>query len=104
MKMEIACSLGSRLRGLIGRDAFDGVLLLVPCNDIHTFGMRRPIDVAFVDAAGSVLEARRNVVPNRRIRNKGASATLERYASTAQWLEPGDSMQHLMQVHAGEGE
>ena len=37
MKFELACSLAARLRGLAGRDAFDGVLLLAPCNDVHTF-------------------------------------------------------------------
>lgn len=37
-----------RLRGLLGRNALDGALLLSPCNSVHTFGMRFDIDVAFV--------------------------------------------------------
>lgn len=47
----------SRLRGLLGRRrlAPGHGLLLDPCRAVHTFGMTRPIDVAFVAADGSVL-------------------------------------------------
>ena len=96
MNVEIACTLRTRLMGLYGRDAFDGVLLLVPCNDIHTFAMRRPIDVAFVAADGAVLEAHRDVSPNRRLRNKRAAATLERFASEEAWFAPGDRIQQSL--------
>lgn len=45
-----------RLRGLLGRTIpSGGGLLLTPCNDIHTFGMRYPIDAVYFDAAGRVL-------------------------------------------------
>ncbi|MBR0405530.1 MAG: DUF192 domain-containing protein [Eggerthellaceae bacterium] len=90
MNVEVASTIRARLKGLYGRDAFDGVLMLVPCNDIHTFAMRRAIDVAFVAADGAVLEAHRSVLPNRRLRNKRAVATLERFASEAAWFCPGD--------------
>lgn len=80
----------SRLLGLHAHGDFDGVLLLVPCNDVHTFGMNRPIDAAFVAADGTVLEAHRGVTANRRLRNRRASATLERFSSNAAWYEPGD--------------
>jgi uncharacterized membrane protein (UPF0127 family) len=36
-----------RARGLLGRDRVDGVMLLRPCRNVHTFRMRFPIDVAF---------------------------------------------------------
>lgn len=41
----------SRLKGLLGRDGLkDGTgLHIVPCNSIHTFFMRFPIDAAFLD-------------------------------------------------------
>lgn len=93
MNVEIACTLKSRLTGLLGRNAFDGVLLLVPCKDIHTFAMRRSIDVAFVAADGIVLEAHRDVAPNRRLRNGHAAATFERFASEEAWFVPGDRIQ-----------
>ena len=47
--VEIAGTSESRRRGLLGRDDFDGALLLRPAKSVHTFGMRFPIDVAFVD-------------------------------------------------------
>lgn len=90
MRVEIASSLRSRLVGLLGRDALDGALMLAPCNDIHTFGMRRSIDVAFIGADGTVLESFRNVGANRRLRSRRAVATLERFAAHGDWLEPGD--------------
>ena len=90
MNVEIACTMRARLMGLYGRDDFDGVLMLVPCHDVHTFAMRRAIDVAFVAANGVVLEVHRSVSPNRRLRNKRAVATLERFASETAWFCPGD--------------
>ena len=44
-----------RTRGLLGRDGIDGVLVLRPCRNVHTFGMRFAIDVAFCDREGVVL-------------------------------------------------
>lgn len=97
MNVQIACTLRARLTGLCGRDTFDGVLMLVPCNDIHTFTMHRAIDVAFVTADGVVLEAHRDVPPNRRLRNKRAAATLERFASEEAWFYPGARFQIAQQ-------
>jgi uncharacterized membrane protein (UPF0127 family) len=45
----------ARARGLLGRDGVDGVMLLRPCRNVHTFGMRFPIDAAFCDRDGRVL-------------------------------------------------
>jgi uncharacterized membrane protein (UPF0127 family) len=47
--LEVAESSRARARGLLGRDDFDGALLLRPAKSVHTLGMRFPIDVAFVD-------------------------------------------------------
>ena len=90
MSFEIASTMPARLKGLLGRSGFGGVLLLAPCRDIHTFGMRRPIDVAFVSADGAVIESHRNVAPRRRLRNRKAAATLERFSADAPWFAPGD--------------
>lgn len=43
------------MRGLLGRDAIEGALVLRPCRQVHTLGMRVPIDVAFCDTTGMVL-------------------------------------------------
>ena len=93
MNVEFACTLRSRLRGLLGRGDFVGVLMIAPCHDIHTFGMKRAIDVAFVSCEGLVLESYRAVGPRRRIRCQKAAVTLERYAADAPWLEPGDRIE-----------
>ena len=47
--LEVAESSKARARGLLGRDGFDGAILLQPAKSVHTLGMRFPIDVAFVD-------------------------------------------------------
>ena len=54
---EIAMTRPQRRKGLLGRDDFEGVLVLRPCRQIHTFRMRFPIDVAFCDREGCVLHA-----------------------------------------------
>ena len=52
---EVADTAGARRRGLLGRDAFEGALVLRPCRHVHTARMRFAIDVAFCDAGGVVL-------------------------------------------------
>ena len=94
--VEIACTVRSRLKGLYGRGGFDGALLLAPCNDVHTLAMRRPIDIAFLAPDGTVLESHRNVGANRRLKNRHASATLERFATNDPWFQAGDSIQHCL--------
>ena len=52
---ESPSSMRGRTRGLLGRDGIDGVMVLEPCRNVHTFGMRFPIDVAFCDRDGVVV-------------------------------------------------
>ncbi|WP_073946227.1 DUF192 domain-containing protein [Streptomyces kebangsaanensis] len=47
--LELATSYRARTRGLLGRDSVSGAILLSPANSIHTFRMRIPIDVAYLD-------------------------------------------------------
>lgn len=57
----------SRLRGLIGRRglaAGEG-MVIVPCSSIHTYFMRFPIDVLFVDREHRVVKAAAAVPPWR---------------------------------------
>ena len=56
--LEVASARKERRRGLLGRDAFEGALLLEPARSVHTFGMRFPLDVAFCDAELTVLAVR----------------------------------------------
>jgi hypothetical protein len=56
--VEIAASYRARTRGLLGRDGVDGVLMLTPAGSVHTFRMRFPIDVAYLDRDLTVLAVR----------------------------------------------
>lgn len=55
-----------RLRGLLGRTLReDGGMLLSPCSEIHTIGMRYPIDALYLDAQGRVLRIDASINPGR---------------------------------------
>ena len=66
---EVAESIVSRMKGLIGRTSREFVpgcgLLIIPCNGIHTFGMRIPIDVVYLDSKNRVLKLCRGLKPFR---------------------------------------
>jgi uncharacterized protein len=53
---ECAATRRERRVGLLGRDEFDGALLIDKCRWVHTIGMRFAIDVAFLDADCVVLK------------------------------------------------
>jgi len=93
--LVIASTLHSRLRGLLSsRVCAQGeVLVLVPCNSIHTFGMREPIDVAFIDAQGLVLSFHRCLPPARMLKDKRALLVLERrFFPGEPWLTAGQKL------------
>ncbi len=81
-----------RLRGMKGAEHEEAHLVLVPCRDIHTFGMKRAIDVAFVDMTGTVIAVYREVGPHRRIRHAAARLVVERPARSGTWFECGDDL------------
>ncbi|MDN3265272.1 DUF192 domain-containing protein [Streptomyces sp. CSDS2] len=56
--LEISASYRARTRGLLGRDAVEGAMLLSPASGVHTFGMRIPIDVAYLDRRLTVIAVR----------------------------------------------
>ncbi len=91
-RFEISATMSERMRGMLFRKP-DGVTrLLVPCHDIHTFGMRYPLDVAFISKDGDVLEVHRNVSSRRRIKRSGASMVAERFSKSGDWLKAGDQI------------
>lgn len=59
-----------RMRGLLGRAGLaDGeALVIAPCTSIHTFFMRFPLDVLFLDRGLAVLRALEAVPPFRATR------------------------------------
>ncbi|MEU6176891.1 DUF192 domain-containing protein [Streptomyces coeruleorubidus] len=56
--LEVATSYRARTRGLLGRDSVEGAILLSPANSVHTFRMRMPIDVAYLDRGLRVIAVR----------------------------------------------
>lgn len=62
--LEVASGHRDRRRGLLGRDGFEGALLLERTRSVHTFGMRFAVDVAFCDAELEVLRTVR-LAPHR---------------------------------------
>ncbi|MGW7260073.1 DUF192 domain-containing protein [Streptomyces sp. NPDC054834] len=56
--LEIAASYRARTKGLLGRDSLDGAMLLSPASGVHTFRMRMPIDVAYLDRRLDVIAVR----------------------------------------------
>jgi len=91
---RLAASHFQRIRGLLDSKvcAQGEVLVLTACNSIHTFGMRGPLDVAFMDAEGRILAAHRAVPPNQLRTCRKAACTLERRARTDEaWFMPGET-------------
>jgi uncharacterized membrane protein (UPF0127 family) len=66
-KVEWAGTSAARRRGLLGRDRLESGegIYIVPTQWIHMFGMRFPIDVAFLDSDGRVLHVHHSLKPNR---------------------------------------
>jgi uncharacterized membrane protein (UPF0127 family) len=54
--VDVAGSRLAKAKGLLGRDTLDGAFVIPHCRWVHTVGMRFPIDVAYVDAAGNVIK------------------------------------------------
>lgn len=89
-QLMVATDGPSRARGLLLRRRCSEPLILMPCNDVHTVGMVRKLDIAFVDRCGVVLESYRAVGPMRRLRCPRAVATIERFAECGTWFSEGD--------------
>jgi uncharacterized membrane protein (UPF0127 family) len=71
-----------RFMGLMGRREADYGLFLDPCDSIHMFFMRFPIDAVFVDNAGTIVSIHRNLKPGHfALGGKGSRAVLELPAS-----------------------
>lgn len=72
-----------RLRGLMGRTAGEAGCLLRPCAAIHMLGVRRALDVVWLDRQGTILRVDEGVPPGWRVRTcRGAHAALELPAGT----------------------
>jgi uncharacterized membrane protein (UPF0127 family) len=78
-RVRLATTRRARLVGLAmtDRERAGSGLLIPGCRSIHTFGMRFAIDVAFLDADGTVISRRAGVRPRRIVGDRRAVAVLE---------------------------
>lgn len=78
IKVDVADTFFTRLRGLMGKSPIERPLWIVPCADIHTFFMKEAIDVLFLSKEGSVLRIA-EAMPKNRMSGavKGAYSVLE---------------------------
>lgn len=65
--VDTAEAVFSRTKGLLGKEGLQEshALLIRPCKQIHTFFMRFPIDVVFVNARGQVIKIIPDMQPFR---------------------------------------
>ena len=95
-RCTLADSPVTRLRGLLGRDGLEQGegLLLRPASSVHTFFMRFPIDVVFLDRTLVVVGIADGVDPWRAASRRGAKAVLELPAgeSSRRGLAVGDQL------------
>lgn len=64
---ELAATYDERRRGLLRRSSLtegEG-LIICPCKGVHSFGMKFPIDVAYVSRDGKVIHIISPLFPNR---------------------------------------
>ena len=81
-RVEAALDSAARRKGLLGRSGLDDeALIIAPCNAVHTFFMRFPIDVAFVSRDGVITRCF-SQVPSWRIVMWRGFATVELPAGT----------------------
>jgi uncharacterized membrane protein (UPF0127 family) len=92
---EVADGVGRRARGLLGRDGYDGAMVLPRTRSVHTVGMRFPIDVAFCDRELVVLDVVR--VPPMRLalpRRRGRTVVEAEAGAFERWgLHVGDHLE-----------
>ncbi|HEY7256205.1 MAG TPA: DUF192 domain-containing protein [Solirubrobacterales bacterium] len=78
-EVAVAVGLRSRVLGLalLDRERAGAGLLIPRCRSVHTFGMRFPLDVHFLDEHGRAIAVHRCVPPNRVRSERRAVAVLE---------------------------
>lgn len=96
VEVSITETTRERMRGLLDHDALshNEALLLTRCWSVHTFGMRFPIDVLFLDRNRRIAAIHHNVPKRRMLLSLRATQTLEMAAGMARhyMLVPGDAL------------
>jgi hypothetical protein len=94
---EAAIDSATRRKGLLGRSGLPagGGLWIVPCESVHTWFMRFPIDLVYIDRNLVVKKVRHSVGPWRISACLAAHSILELPAGVIQssLTEPGDQLE-----------
>ncbi len=92
--LEIAGTSARRSKGLLGRNSLapGGGLWIAPCESVHTFGMRFPIDLVYLDRSFEVKKVKHSVGPWRMSMCLSAHSILELPTGVIQSsrTQPGD--------------
>jgi uncharacterized protein len=95
----VAATPFTRMRGLLGKSSLPSGqgILLRPASSVHTFFMRFPIDVVFLDGDLRVVEIVADLRPWRAAGKRGARAVLELPAGECarRGLAVGDQIRFL---------
>ena len=96
-RADIADTGATRRRGLLKHTKLDRGegLWIAPCEGVHTFGMKFPIDVVFLSRNKKILKIRPNMVRGRIALNLRAHSVLELPAGTleATGTSAGDELE-----------
>jgi uncharacterized protein len=96
-RVDVADSAAQRNQGLLGRDGLEAGegLWIVPCEAVHTIGMRFPIDLVYVDRAKRVRKVRSGVPPWRMSACLSAHSVVELASGTVResHTQAGDKLE-----------
>lgn len=96
-RIAVADSGARRRKGLLGRNGLEQGegLWIVPCESVHTFGMRFAIDLVYLDRGKRVVKVRHSVGPARISASLKAHSILELRPGTVTetGTQPGDQIQ-----------
>src|ERR1039457_6008232 len=95
--LEVADSAAKRSKGLLGREGLapgEG-LWIVPCESVHTFFMRFPIDLVYLDRKNKIKKVRSDIGAWRMSACLSAHSVLELPAGTIRERKPqsGDMLE-----------
>ncbi len=104
-RLEVASSGPARRKGLLGREGLaegEG-LWIIPCESVHTFFMRFPIDLVYLDRKNRVRKVRSGVGPWRLSACFSAHSVLELPGETIHntRTERGDTLEFEPAAAAG---
>ncbi len=92
---EVASNFGHRSKGLLGRTAYEGAMVLPHTRAVHTLGMKFGIDVAFCDKEMVVVGVTTLVPWRMSLPRRGGRSVIEAQAGAFErWgLRVGDHLE-----------